>query len=82
MECKAGWVKMDGQCVHAAAAAIALIIGLATMAGYCWYLYKGAYNQMRVFNCLCVSVWVCLGGVDQKRTAARPKTPRRRLLPY
>ena len=58
MECKAGWVKMDGQCVHAAAAAIALIIGLATMAGYCWYLYKGAYNHMRVFNCLCVCVGV------------------------
>ncbi len=41
MECKPGWVKLDGQCIHSAAAGIAVILGLAVMAAYAWYLYKG-----------------------------------------
>jgi hypothetical protein len=60
MSCKPGWVKMDGQCVHAAAAAIAVIFGFAIMAGYCWYLWKGEWvsGRVRVSVCVCVCVWI------------------------
>lgn len=44
MECKAGWVKLDGQCLHAAAVAMCVLAGFAVMAAYCWYLYKGAWR--------------------------------------
>ena len=42
MECKRGWVKLDGQCLHMAAVSLCVLAGFAILAAYCWYLYKGA----------------------------------------